>query len=251
MRLVSIALVLVAVGISPGRAEARSFRLSQVPNGSQFGCALCHNNAQGGGPRNGFGAQVENTLEEPKETADVNWAAIYDQDGDADGYSNGFELGDPDGEWMDGDPNPGGDVYGPQDRTDSPCGDGVLLNPPEECDGEELDGVTCEDLGWGPGTLTCNSACRFNESQCEGWEPPNGAPGNNQTTGATNQNTTGATNGETDGVTNSAPTDVDETEPTGCCATVHSGSTPVSIAGLLFALLLVVRRNRRDVLAHA
>ena len=62
--------------------EARSFRVSQVPNGNQFGCALCHNNEAGGGPRNGFGSQVEATLSGETARADVDWSLIYDQDGD-------------------------------------------------------------------------------------------------------------------------------------------------------------------------
>jgi hypothetical protein len=232
-------------------AEARSFRLNQVPNGAQFGCALCHQSEQGGGPRNGFGGQVENTLDDPKESADVKWDAIYDQDGDADGYSNGFELGDPDGTWTIGDPNPDGEIYGPHDRDDSPCGDGVVLNPPEECDGDDLNGMTCEDLGWGPGELSCNSACRFNESECEGYVRPNNSTGNNQTTnGATNQ--AGATNGAaTNGAatnsssTNSGPSSVVEEEPTGCCATVSARESAGPWAALLLAVLVGLRRRLR------
>ena len=115
-----ILFVVLVIMLMPELADARSFRVSQVPNGSQFGCALCHNSAAGGGLRNGFGAQVENSLVGPTSTAQVDWAAIYDLDGDADGYSNGRELGDPDGTWRIGMPNPGGETYAPFDRNDSP-----------------------------------------------------------------------------------------------------------------------------------
>jgi MYXO-CTERM domain-containing protein len=245
--IIAVSIAVVAVGWS-STTEARSFRLEQVPNGAQFGCALCHQNAQGGGPRTGFGSQVESTLSDPKEMAAVNWAAIYDKDGDADGYSNGFELGDPDGTWTIGDPDPEGDVYGPHDRDDSPCGDGVVLNPPEECDGDDLAGTTCEDLGWGPGTLTCNSLCRFNESQCEGWEPPNGATGNNQTTN--NQTTNQTANNQTDGTNNDAgatnsthgPTDDGDLDGESGCSTAPGDATG-SIVVLLFGLVLAPLRR--------
>lgn len=45
------------------------------------------------------------------------------------------------------------------------CGDTVVEDP-EECEGEDLDGQTCESLGYGSGVLTCDSSCSFDESQC-------------------------------------------------------------------------------------
>ena len=235
----------VAAFLLPIDADARTFRVNQVPNGSQFGCALCHNSAAGGGPRNGFGSQVENSLVgEPTSTADVDWAAIYDLDGDSDGYSNGRELGDPDGTWTIGSPNPSGDVYAPYDRNDSPCGDGVLENPPEECDGDELPpDVTCETFGWGPGTLTCASTCRINQEQCEGYEvvipnssnpppnntnPPNNTPGTNNDVGG----------GEPD---DEEPPAVEEPDDEGGCST--TGSAAGSLWPVLLALVALRRRR--------
>lgn len=48
------------------------------------------------------------------------------------------------------------------------CGDGeVHTEHGEECDGEDLLGMTCEDLGYLGGTLACGEDCRFDTSGCE------------------------------------------------------------------------------------
>ncbi|QRK10005.1 terpene cyclase/mutase family protein [Archangium violaceum] len=46
------------------------------------------------------------------------------------------------------------------------CGDGIINLPTEACDGAELGGGTCEALGLGPGTLTCDSTCKFDTTLC-------------------------------------------------------------------------------------
>jgi cysteine-rich repeat protein len=45
------------------------------------------------------------------------------------------------------------------------CGDGVI-NGNEECDGANLGGATCTDLGFPGGTLSCNASCNFGTSGC-------------------------------------------------------------------------------------
>jgi|SRR3989344_5573604 len=45
------------------------------------------------------------------------------------------------------------------------CGDSVI-QAPEQCDGANLDGATCDSLGYSGGTLSCASNCVFNTSQC-------------------------------------------------------------------------------------
>lgn len=88
---------------------ARSFRVSEIPNGSEFGCANCHLNPAGGGPRNAFGTEIEtNFLTVPGSSGHVVWGPeLAALDSDNDGVSNGEELQDPNGEWVIGQPAPG------------------------------------------------------------------------------------------------------------------------------------------------
>jgi hypothetical protein len=89
------------------QADARPFRPFKVPNYAAVGeeCSLCHNTF-GGSPRNSFGLDVEALVTPDGE--EIFWGpelAALDSDGD--GVPNGVELGDPDGTWQEGDPDPG------------------------------------------------------------------------------------------------------------------------------------------------
>lgn len=79
-----------------GLADARAFRVGQIPNGSKFRCASCHVNSNGGGALTPFGTEInQNYL---RSDGSVDWnAALAMLDSDGDGVSNGQELGDPDG----------------------------------------------------------------------------------------------------------------------------------------------------------
>jgi len=46
------------------------------------------------------------------------------------------------------------------------CGDGAVNTPGEACDGSAPNGVTCQSLGFGPGTLACSPQCTLNTSGC-------------------------------------------------------------------------------------
>lgn len=50
---------------------------------------------------------------------------------------------------------------------DPGCGDG-MITPPEQCDGNDLDGYTCESLGYtGGGQLSCDPVtCTLDTSNC-------------------------------------------------------------------------------------
>lgn len=49
------------------------------------------------------------------------------------------------------------------------CGDGVILAPFEQCDGSNLDGATCESLGYYGGILSCGNDCQYDLSACRGF----------------------------------------------------------------------------------
>jgi len=64
-----------------------------IPHGNVFSCATCHENAEGGGPRNHFGEDFE-------ATGLQGWGPeLAALDSDDDGFTNGEELLDPDGVW--------------------------------------------------------------------------------------------------------------------------------------------------------
>ena len=84
--------------------EARSFRVAQIPNGSENNCANCHVNPAGGGTRTSFGLLVEANLV----AGNVEWGStLSSADSDGDGFSNGHELEDPFGTWAIGASAPG------------------------------------------------------------------------------------------------------------------------------------------------
>ena len=89
-------LTVVGLGFGTTSGWARPFRPAQLPNGNVVGCAACHVNPGGGGPRNPFGQAVGAIT---GSSAIPFWSATLAQaDSDGDGFSNGVELGDPDGD---------------------------------------------------------------------------------------------------------------------------------------------------------
>jgi len=76
-----------------------------------------------------------------------------DQPCECEGGAAGTRTCRPDGTWGDCVCAPG-------------CGDGQAIAP-EECDGADLDGQTCEGLGYGPGNLACTDLCAFDVSGCD------------------------------------------------------------------------------------
>jgi hypothetical protein len=56
------------------------------------------------------------------------------------------------------------------------CGNGEIEEG-EECDGTELDGVTCANLGFEGGELSCDAMCTFDVGACT--RPPTAPMGGN------------------------------------------------------------------------
>ena len=104
MKKAIIAIFALALLISlAAQVGSRGTFVSMVPNGGKVGCRTCHVNASGGAPWNVFGQQVRANLTDGQ----PDWSKVYNLDADEDGASNGLELGDPDGTWKPGDPDPG------------------------------------------------------------------------------------------------------------------------------------------------
>jgi hypothetical protein len=53
------------------------------------------------------------------------------------------------------------------DEPVSGCGDGIL-DEDEQCDGEDLGGLSCEDLGYSGGVLLCTADCFLDGTMCSG-----------------------------------------------------------------------------------
>jgi hypothetical protein len=160
-----------AVLFTAGPAEARSFRVAEIPNGSKRSCQTCHETSEGV-IFNGFGSDVRAHLVGDGAISErhVDWAAVAALDSDGDGATNGTELGDPAGTWRVGDPNPQGDISAPGDPTNSAgggCGDGQL-SASETCDSDQLRGATCESQNLGQGEMLCGLDCRLDTSGCDG-----------------------------------------------------------------------------------
>ena len=95
---------------------ARPWRVSQVPNGNSFRCTLCHVLPNVAGPKNAFGEAVGAVV--GRGSRAEFWSATLAQlDSDGDGFTNGQELGDPDG---DGTPIPEAQVTHPGDPASKP-----------------------------------------------------------------------------------------------------------------------------------
>jgi hypothetical protein len=57
----------------------------------------------------------------------------------------------------------------------SVCGNGIIEGG-EDCEGSDLNGQTCETLGYGPGTLACDIACSFDTFGCSPAPTPTPTP---------------------------------------------------------------------------
>ncbi|MCX7737781.1 MAG: T9SS type A sorting domain-containing protein [Candidatus Kapabacteria bacterium] len=100
-------------------------RVGQIPNGAKFSCLSCHT-SETGGARNPFGKEIEkNFLNKDI----VQWGSeLAKLDSDGDGFTNGEELQDPNGEWKSGNSAPGNPdlVTNPGDERSKPNVNGII-----------------------------------------------------------------------------------------------------------------------------
>jgi MYXO-CTERM domain-containing protein len=144
------ALAALAV-FTPTDAQARSNFPARIPNGSVNSCSNCHVNPNGGGTRTAFGDAF-------RSNGRVWNAALAGGDPDMDGWSNGQELGDPFGRWVQGNQDPPAPaVTRPGDGTSFPnqnaCSNFTNFSY-NDCDAQ----ATCSDTDPADGAFTCTCA---------------------------------------------------------------------------------------------
>ena len=172
-RVVFILTVLAATSVAYGRG----YRIDMVPGGYTFECYMCHFR-QPFQRLTVFGVAVGEQLlfrdDYPAELPEnffvgaegnPDWAVLSQLDSDGDGYTNGEELGDPEGRFLQFDPQPMFPFSRPDLPEDFPCGSGTVEGP-EVCDGDDLDGESCATMGFVDGALACADDCTFDTRAC-------------------------------------------------------------------------------------
>ena len=203
-------------------AEARPFRVTQIPNGADFGCTSCHTTPSGGA-RNSFGTAVAAGITTCVFTAPAGWGPVLaGLDSDGDGFTNGQELGDPNGSWTVGDPNPTFDATDPGDSTSFPA-------PTDPDAGSDTGADSGTDATEDTGTDTAV------EPDSTGTEDPDSGPDTGNTADTSTEDA--ATSADTGtGATDDRKVASDD----GCSA---AGNGSASLLGLL-GLALLARRRR-------
>lgn len=121
-------LLLLAAVLAAPSALAFGNYPGLIPNGNVNSCSNCHISPQGAGPRTEFGEDVFAN----REGNTILWNQLFNLDSDGDGVTNGQELGDPCGQFPDGDFTAGSEVSLPGDADDT------LADPQDNtCDGIE------------------------------------------------------------------------------------------------------------------
>jgi hypothetical protein len=162
---------LLALVMAALPAEARPFRVNDIPNGSKYGCLNCHTDTKATANTD-FGSDARKFLivSGAISTQHVDWTPLCPLDSDGDGWTNGQELGDPDCMWKSGDPDPTGKALSNPGNPDSylppTCGNGKL-EAGEPCEGTMLSKADCAEAELGTGPLSCTADCQFDTSKCE------------------------------------------------------------------------------------
>lgn len=87
-----------AVVFHPAGAGARNLFSTEIPNGEAHDCSACHINIDTALNLTWFGVDIALTYEDYTNPKPI-WPSVYALDSDADGQTNGEELGDPCGDW--------------------------------------------------------------------------------------------------------------------------------------------------------
>lgn len=119
------------------------------------------------------------------------------------------------------------------------CGDNQRQGG-EECDGADLGGSTCENLGFGEGILKCDDLCEFDTAMCTASTSTGGESGV-PTSGPTSGPMPTTSGDATSTMTNSSTT-TDGAVDEGCSC--HEDTHAASWPGWLLALSLLARRRK-------
>jgi hypothetical protein len=99
MKSLRILFAVLVMAVGPHSAFARASFQARIPYGTTLACAACHTQVPN---RNAFGDAFH-----ANSPADSWTAPLANADSDGDGFTNGLELQDPNGQWQEGQPNPG------------------------------------------------------------------------------------------------------------------------------------------------
>lgn len=120
--------------------------LPPLPDKGEPGESVGDEPIEGTGNGEGFDDGVNTPIEGDDDSASMDDGNVPSDDGD-DGGSVLPDLGDDSDDA--GDESTGAEPY---------CGDGII-DGLEACDGGDLDGQTCQSLGYGGGVLVCRPDC--------------------------------------------------------------------------------------------
>lgn len=100
------------------------------------------------------------------DSMDTNVPEDLPGDGDPSSGDGDPSTTNGDGDPGDGDPSTTNGDGDPSDSGDPVCGNGAI-DDGEQCDGGNLGGFTCVDLGYSGGTLACDPVtCTYDASAC-------------------------------------------------------------------------------------
>lgn len=107
----------IATMAFPADLWAFSESVVGIPNGNTLSCVLCHPVGEPLDQLNEMGVQTGDVSDDSRFP---DWAALALLDADCDGFSNGVELGDPEGDWLPGEQPDSSVSYDPNDVDDFP-----------------------------------------------------------------------------------------------------------------------------------
>lgn len=112
----------------------------------------------------------------------------------------------------------------------SVCGNKIIEGG-EDCEGDDLDSQTCESLGFGPGTLVCDTACSFDTLGCSPAPTPTPTPTPTSTPVPTSTSTPAVTSTPVPGPTSTpGPAATSTPAPAATATPVPASAIPATVS---------------------